>query len=108
MDKIEKLPIKKMGENIQPSDISKVEEANQFGCNCCGKCPQNIGEARYLCLGCRADPNFYGDHVDVCDKCMELVIQKDEKALEGLKEDKYQPQYPFLRILYHVKGYYKY
>ena len=97
-----------MGSNIQPQDISKVSSPNEFGCNCCGRCPSEIGQARYLCLGCRADPNFYGDHVDVCDKCMQLVIKGDEAALKGLQSDNYKSEYPFLRILYNVKGYYDY
>ena len=77
LGKIDKIPVKKMGTNIQPEDISKIEDPNQFGCNCCGNCPSKIGEARYLCLGCRPDPNFSGDHVDVCEKCMDLTIKGD-------------------------------
>ena len=81
MGEWQKISAKKLGQNIQPEDIATMEDGNQFICNCCRKCPQSVGDARYICLGCRPDPNFFRDHDDVCSKCLELLIKGDEKAL---------------------------
>ena len=77
MGKWDKISAKKVGKNIQPEDLSKVEDPNQFLCNSCSKCPSTIGEARYVCLGCRPEPNFKGDHDDLCVSCLELLTQDD-------------------------------
>lgn len=55
-----------------------MEGSHSFGCNGCGGCPVNIGEARYICLGCRNDPNYRGDYIDICEKC--FVNNEDENV----------------------------
>lgn len=67
-----KIPVKGLGDNIQPEDVTKQDGGHQFGCNGCGG-GSGLGQARYICLGCRADPNFNGDYVDLCQDCKNKI-----------------------------------
>lgn len=58
-----------MGKNIQPADIKSVTEGHGYGCNACGGCSGEVGDARYICLGCRAAPNYNRDYCDLCVPC---------------------------------------
>ena len=62
-----KIAVKGLGKNLQPEDISKTGD-HGFSCNSCRNTSVH-GEARYISLGCRSDPNFRGDYVDLCQKC---------------------------------------
>lgn len=66
VDAVKSVAKSNIGENIQPAKVEDVTVPNQFGCNGCGSCPQTIGEARYVCAGCRSEPNYRGDYVDLC------------------------------------------
>ncbi len=68
-DHWKKISLTSLGNNIQPE---KDQELNPhgFGCNGCQGCPEIVGEARYICLACRSDPNYQGDYIDCCSKCM--------------------------------------
>lgn len=107
LDKSVSIGKKKVGSNLQPNDIGKVDSGNQFMCNICSYCPTNVGEARYICLGCNNDPNLKGDHDDICEKCLETTVQNDPKIIESLTPS-HDKSHPLLRVLYNVKGYYEY
>lgn len=65
------VPVKGMGKNIQPEDIKKVKDTHSYVCNICrGSNFKTVGMARYLCMGCRSDPNYKGDYCDVCEQCL--------------------------------------
>jgi hypothetical protein len=81
MDKWDKIAVKNTGKNSQPADITKVTDSHGYCCNNCGGCSDKVGDARYICLGCRADPNFSGDYDDICIPCMEKVFQGDAEIV---------------------------
>ena len=66
------VPIKGLGKNLQPTDITNHKTPHNYYCNIAqqSKEKEEVGHARYICLGCRADPNFKGDYVDVCEEQM--------------------------------------
>ena len=99
-----KVPKAGFGSNIQPEKGSDVTNPHYFGCNNCGECPGTIGEARYISLGCRAEPNYAGDFVDMCQKCMNQLLEGDEGVEASMKGDYYVREHPWLRVLYNVKG----
>lgn len=100
------VPIKGLGNNLQPEPISSAK-AHSYSCNICKESKYSeVGPARYICMGCRADPNFKGDFSDICEKCLEKLIIKDEEALKMMRPDGHAENHPFLRILYSTKGYY--
>ena len=61
------VPVKGMGNNLQPKDV-KNGSKHGYVCNICkdGK-DSEPGHGRYICMGCRADPNLKGDFADVCE-----------------------------------------
>lgn len=63
--KWDRISVKLLGSNIQPEDISQNQSNHAFSCNGCGH-GAKFGQARYICLGCRVDPNPRGDRVDLC------------------------------------------
>jgi hypothetical protein len=75
--KWERIPVKGFGNNLQPEKVEGVEGGHGFGCNGCGS-GSPLGKARYICLGCRAEPNFRGDYVDLCEPCLEKVVTGNE------------------------------
>ena len=76
-----------------------------FGCNNCGETSMKVGEARYISLGCRAEPNPTSDLVDLCEECMKrLMANNDELVEASMKDDHYVRGHPWLRVLYNVKG----
>lgn len=41
-----------LGKNIQPNqDVNNLRH-HMFGCNGLGGCKNQVGDARYICLGC--------------------------------------------------------
>lgn len=102
--KWDKIPVKGLGHNLQPESINAAQ-GHGFGCNGCGGC-SGLGQARYICLGCRAEPNFKGDYVDLCETCRASIQTPEVK--EQLKNEQHHENHPLLRILYGVKGYYEY
>lgn len=98
-----RIPLKGLGQNLQPEDVKTLEDGHQFGCNGCGG-GSGLGHARYICLGCRAEPNFRGDYVDLCQPCREKIASEEMK--EQLKNEHHNEAHPLLRVLYCVKGYY--
>lgn len=65
--------------------------------------------ARYISLGCRSDPSFKsGGYVDLCDECMEGVLNNNEQVLNALKPEGHEANHPFLRVLYDTNGYYEF
>lgn len=56
-----------MGKNIQPDKPIENLDSHSFGCNGCGGGGFKVGEPRYVCLGCRSEPNYRGDYVDLCE-----------------------------------------
>ncbi len=103
-----KIAVKDLGNNIQPESMDKIQFGHQFGCNGCGGCPENIGDARYVCLGCRSDPNYRRDYVDICPECLANYLKGDEETKTKLNQDGHKESHPLLRILYNVEGYYKF
>lgn len=59
---------KKIGNNVQPASGLEQLDPHSFGCN--GGCGAGgyfkVGEGRFICLGCRSEPNHRGDHIDLC------------------------------------------
>jgi len=55
-----------------------------FGCNGCGSGHHPVGHTRYVCLGCRSEPNYKGDYVDLCENCVNKYIEKDAQVIEAL------------------------
>lgn len=87
MNPIKTIPKINLKNNVQPSNIKEVTEPNMFGCNACSRCPDKIGKARYVCLICRSEPNYYGDYVDVCDSCIYKYIEGDLETIKNLDSD---------------------
>ncbi len=56
--KHKRIAVSGLGNNIQPKDNEEVTLPHQFSCDCCDVTPDKIGEVRYICLGCRSDPNY--------------------------------------------------
>lgn len=69
LGKWDKIALKGLGANILPVDVTQHQGGHMFGCNGCGS-GSGLGQARYICLGCRADPNPKGDYVDLCEPCL--------------------------------------
>ena len=67
-----------------------------------------MGDPRYVCLGCGADPDPKGIYVIFCTLCMEKLMKGDAQMLEALKPDNHAPSHPFLRILYSTGDYSNY
>jgi hypothetical protein len=104
----ERIPVKGFGTDIQPESVEKVEGPHSFCCNSCGMGSLGVGEARYICLGCRHDPNYRGDFVDLCQKCTSALLSGDEAVINVLKKDNHNLNHPLLRVLYNTKGYYSF
>ena len=107
LGKWDKIALKGLGANIQPVDVTQHQGGHMFGCNGCGS-GSGLGQARYICLGCRADPNPKGDYVDLCEPCLESLAQGKPEVKETLKGEHHCDNHPFLRVLYCVKGYYEF
>jgi hypothetical protein len=52
LGKWDRISLKNLGHNHQPTDYTTAQ-GHGFGCNGCGG-NSNLGQARYICLGCRA------------------------------------------------------
>jgi hypothetical protein len=95
-----------LGKNLQPETKEDLKN-HTFSCNQCRGGSYKVGEARYLCTGCRNGDRFsiYEDYVDCCQSCMMKILDK------GLTEDmgeqnSHKKEHPFLRVLYNTNGYY--
>ena len=100
---------KDLGGNLQPADVTKVNDIHSFGCNGCEGCPGSVESARYVALGVRSEPNFKSNgFVDLCQNCMKRVIEKDQEIISKLLLEGHQDNHPFLRILYNTNGYYEF
>ena len=95
-----------MGNNVQPSNVNEVKEGHKYSCNCCRKGGVKEEPIRYLCLGCRAAPNFRGDYCDVCGECFEKLIAGDKDTMQPMEKEGHLESHPILRIRYNAKGYY--
>lgn len=69
--------VKRCGRNIQPTNEEECS-THHFGCNGCGGGAN--GEARYICMGCRREPNN-GDMVDFCYQCVKNL--RNEYSIEA-------------------------
>lgn len=55
MAPIKSVSKKKIGNNIQPTSGHDQLDSHAFGCNGCGGGGDfKVGEARFICLGCRS------------------------------------------------------
>ncbi len=70
------LAVKNLGQNIQPIHSKHIHNRQSYSCDGCSFGSPNIGKARYICQGCRMDPNSEYDYVDFCEDCLEKSIKK--------------------------------
>lgn len=75
---------KKLGSNFQPEKLEEVTDGHHFCCNCCGQ-SSGLGKARFICIGCRPEPNFKGDFVDICEGCLGGVVGGSEEIMKQLE-----------------------
>lgn len=68
------IDVKRLGSNIQPQTDEDCKD-HSFECNGCSK--DSAGEARYICMGCRREPNRR-DFVDFCFQCAKNLRSGDE------------------------------
>ncbi len=77
MGKWKKLAVKNFGANTQPIHPKHINNYRFFSCDGCNKVASHIKKARYICLGCRMDPNPYTDgYIDFCEKCFTKAARK--------------------------------
>lgn len=69
-----KVDVRRLGLNIQPTFEYECM-SNSFCCDGCGGGSNN--EARYICMGCRREPNRR-DYVDFCFECAQTIRGDDE------------------------------
>lgn len=87
-----------LGENLQPEDISQGK--HRFYCSNCDM-SSRVGQARYICLGCRVFTRFTKERLDICQDCFEKDVSKEVNEKAGLK---HHEGHPLLRVLYHTKN----
>ena len=76
MSEIGELPVINMGKNLQPQQTSQ-QNGWEVLCNCCKQSNWKPGIARYVCLYCRSDPNYFGDVTDFCELCLQKYLNGD-------------------------------
>lgn len=78
-------------------------------CNGCGAGAN--GEARYICMGCRREPNPR-DFVDFCYECVKKIRGADEAAKQQIVDrnasEGHENGHALLRVQYGPEGYYKF
>lgn len=66
----------RLGRNIQPTTQQECKQ-HSFVCNGCAE--QITNHPRYICLGCRRQPNFFHSQpVDFCQKCARKLASSNE------------------------------
>lgn len=70
----------RFGKNIQPTTNEEARVPNFF-CNGCRS--GNSDGPRYICMGCRREPNP-SDYVDFCVKCARALQGQDEANKEAV------------------------
>lgn len=100
--------VKRLGKNIQPKTSEQCAEGS-FMCNGCGNGAND--EARYICMGCRREPNPR-DLVDFCFECMKKCRGTDEEAIKQIVErnasEKHEKGHALLRVQWGPEGYYSF
>lgn len=98
------IDVKRLGLNLQPTTEDQCKE-HSFECNGCSK--DSAGEARYICMGCRREPNRR-DFVDFCFQCAKRLRSGSANAIgevmKNCSQDGHQPSHPLLRVLF-ANGY---
>jgi hypothetical protein len=104
-----KMPSENLGKNLQPEEISN-SSAHNFKCDGCGKKHFELGEPRYLCLGCKVSHSEKkaADLVNLCAGCLDKDVHKKKKVLKALQKFGHKAWHPFVRILFNTEGYYLY
>lgn len=101
--------VQRLGFNIQPQTENECIE-NVFICDSCrGGSDKN---ARYICMGCRREPNNQ-DYIDFCFTCAKILRGNDEAAkqniLQRCAQHNHSAGHPLLRVLYRpLDDYYRF
>ncbi len=76
MGEWKKLAVKNVGSNIQPIHPKYIKYHHGYGCDGCHSGEKQIGKARYICQGCRMDPNpYHNGYRDFCEDCLEKTVK---------------------------------
>ncbi len=76
MGEWKKLAVKNLGRNNQPIHPKYLQNRKSYSCDGCGFGEKQIEKARYICQGCRMDPNNYWDgYCDFCEDCFEKAVK---------------------------------
>lgn len=76
------IDVKRLGTNIQPHIEAECKD-HSFECNGCSK--DSAGEARYICMGCRREPNRR-DFVDFCFECAKNLRSGDQQKVDQVMQ----------------------
>ena len=101
---------KRFGSNIQPKTSDEARNSD-FLCNGCRQGNDEISP-RYICTGCRREPNHEGDYVDFCHKCANALAGSDEEKRKSVLNesvgDGHEEWHALLRVNFGPEGYYNY
>jgi len=100
--------LKRFGKNIQPKTDEECE-GHGFMCNGCRG--GSGGNARYICMGCRREPNPR-DYVDFCFDCVKKIRGGNPEEIKQINDanlnEGHNEKHPLLRVLFGVNGYYEF
>lgn len=100
--------VKRFGKNIQPKTEEECAE-NGFMCNGCRG--SSGGNARWVCMGCRREPNPR-DFVDFCGECVKKMREGTPEEIKHINDantsEGHNEKHALLRVLYGPKGYYEF